>query len=403
MDKFTERLLQLVLTLWLMLILLWIGWHVIHLMYVLFQWLLKKILNIFCAWLLPVLKYPTLGFHYPSAMVFHRPEMSSRTFTNSYNVSTAGSNPVEPPKYVDTGTDPVEWPSSVETPMVPPQSVQIPSMSEHIPDHPIKLHNCFSTTEPPNGRPNCSNTNAPKLGRKERIPRTFNGTGDLEDFLAHFDQVARYNKWNEQDKGGNLALSLTEAAEQVWVDSDMIGHDISYDELVNLLRARFQPKGQEELFRSKFHKRRRQANESHADFGHAIKRLVRRAYPTFQASIRETLAMEHFMTEQNIEMRRYLRPLKLKSLDSMIQHAREFDLDTPQETVLSNNTHDTCSTSQFEQILSQVSTLIEMQHKEVHKEDSALQRRSQDSNKTRKRCPVCKWFDNHQEKCTLND
>ena len=94
MDKFTERLLQLVLTLWLMLILLWIGWHVIHLMYVLFQWLLKKILNIFCAWLLPVLKYPTLGFHYPSAMVFHRPEMSSRTFTNSCNVSTAGSNPV---------------------------------------------------------------------------------------------------------------------------------------------------------------------------------------------------------------------------------------------------------------------------------------------------------------------
>ena len=89
---------------------------------------------------------------------------------------------------------------------------------------------------------------------------------------------AEYNQWNASDKAAHLKCSLTGGAAQVLWDSGKSG-DLTYEELVGKLRARYGAAGLHERFAAELHSRRRRNNETLAELHADIKRLMALTYP----------------------------------------------------------------------------------------------------------------------------
>ena len=168
--------------------------------------------------------------------------------------------------------------------------------------------------------------------RKEKKPETYSGKDDLEDYLTHFERVTAYNEWDDDEAGAQLAMALTGAARQVWVDSG-IRDSVSYKTLSTVLRDRFQPKGQEDYYQSCFHSRRREKGESLIDFACVLKRLARRGYPMVEEKAREIIIMKQFSTDLDGEIKRLLRIRAPKTVEDMARFSMEFELDKPSKVV----------------------------------------------------------------------
>ena len=82
--------------------------------------------------------------------------------------------------------------------------------------------------------------------RSKYKPEKYDGTADWSDYLKHFERVAQWNGWSDNDKAAQLSMNFTGVARQVWSDSvedSVEAHD--YDSLVETMGQRFKPKGQE--------------------------------------------------------------------------------------------------------------------------------------------------------------
>jgi hypothetical protein len=87
----------------------------------------------------------------------------------------------------------------------------------------------------------------PRQPRKYRKPATYDGSGNLSDFLIHFEIVTEINRWVDAEKALELATCLRGAAQGVL--SDLQPDSIrSYRHLVLALNNRFQPDNQTELY-----------------------------------------------------------------------------------------------------------------------------------------------------------
>ena len=105
----------------------------------------------------------------------------------------------------------------------------------------------------------------------------YDGTGSLETFLAKFEQMAVYLKWNEIDRFHHLCASLEGAAGQVlWG----LKGDASAATVTALLRTRFGNEMQVERFRAELQARKRKHNETLQSLYLDITRMVSLAHPT---------------------------------------------------------------------------------------------------------------------------
>src|SRR6218665_1375870 len=134
-------------------------------------------------------------------------------------------------------------------------------------------------------------------GDTKRLPmkrKKFDGTGFLESFLAQFDVCARRNQWTAVDKVDFLKCSLDKAASQLlW---DFWAHtDVTYEQLVGLLRQRYGAEGQAETFRAQLYYRRQRSEESLSDHLHDIRRLAILAYPVPANETTEIVAKDAFL------------------------------------------------------------------------------------------------------------
>ena len=136
--------------------------------------------------------------------------------------------------------------------------------------------------------------------------------------------VSGWNEWTSEEKATQLAMSLTGIARQAWSDS-WGSADLDYDSLVQVMNSRFKPEGQEEAFKAEFCSRQKQAKESYADFGHALRRLAMRAFPKFQYEAREDLIIDQFIYCLEGEMKRHIKLAHPNSLEKAVTMAIEFD------------------------------------------------------------------------------
>ena len=167
---------------------------------------------------------------------------------------------------------------------------------------------------------------SPTHQRKERIPDTFAGVKtELKDFICHFETVARWNGWNEEEKGANLAISLRGSAQQVLRDLSE-GEREDFSAILRALERRFDPGERESLKRLEFRNRQRRRDESIVEFGFALNRLVHSAYPTMSVEAKETLAIDQFIAGlPSRDLRRHVQFGHPSSVHEAIALATEFE------------------------------------------------------------------------------
>jgi hypothetical protein len=122
-------------------------------------------------------------------------------------------------------------------------------------------------------------------------PQKFDGNGSFETFLYQFENCAKYNKWNSDDKVAHLRWSLTGIAAQLMWGTE----DLRYKQLIDKLRARFGGAGMEEKFQNELRCRRRAKGESLRELTQDIRRLMALAYPGEKSSLAEHIVRDAFL------------------------------------------------------------------------------------------------------------
>ncbi|CAC5369330.1 unnamed protein product [Mytilus coruscus] len=161
--------------------------------------------------------------------------------------------------------------------------------------------------------------------RKEKDPDTYNGINvEWPDYICHFEQVAMWNEWTDQEKAAQLSICLRGNAQRVL--SELTKSELSdYNKLRSALTQRFCPPERETAFRCEFRTRRRSRDESAAEYG-GLKRLASHAYPQIPMSMRESLVIEQYVSGLgNAELKRHVQFSHPSTLDKAISLAVEFE------------------------------------------------------------------------------
>ena len=128
------------------------------------------------------------------------------------------------------------------------------------------------------------------------LPEKFNGTGNYNEWISHFEGIASINNWNEADKCLWLKVRLTDKAHVALTRLPNDAHD-SYASLKAALLERFEPSSKREVYKAEFESRRKKSSESWVDFGYELLRLVDRAFPSLQQEAKEQLALSRYLDQ----------------------------------------------------------------------------------------------------------
>lgn len=109
--------------------------------------------------------------------------------------------------------------------------------------------------------------------RREKEPMRYTGKTDWLDYIEHFSAVSEWNKWNTEEMGVQLAMSLTDEAREVLSSLNRL-HQYDYDVLTDALTRRFSPEGRESQFSLELMNRVCRPDETVTAYGHAIRRLA---------------------------------------------------------------------------------------------------------------------------------
>ncbi len=160
--------------------------------------------------------------------------------------------------------------------------------------------------------------------KRAMFPEKFDGTGEWEEFIKHFNDVASWNQWSNKDKATQLGLHLTGIARSVKMD--LPGHILAdFDLLVLTLSKYFSTEGQESAFQAQFRKRVRNKGEKLVDFGHDLTRLCRKAFPNMERAARELFVMEHFKLGLDPDLRRHVQFQHPSTLEQAIVAGLEYE------------------------------------------------------------------------------
>ena len=157
------------------------------------------------------------------------------------------------------------------------------------------------------------------------FPDKYDGSVSWPDYNAHFELCADLNMWTDKQKANYLAVSLRGSAQELLGDMSLdMRQDYKY--LTETLCARFGSKGQNELFRTQLKSRLRKANETLPELAQSIRRLVCRAYPDANLSLREILSKDHFIDAlSDSDMRLRLKQSRSATLDETVRLSIELE------------------------------------------------------------------------------
>ena len=126
------------------------------------------------------------------------------------------------------------------------------------------------------------------------LPVKFNGTGNFNEWISHFEGIAAINKWTDDDKGLWLKVRLTDKAHVALMRLPNDAHE-SYASLKAALKERFEPSSKQEVYKAEFESRRKRSTESWGDFGDELLQLVDKGFPSLQPEAKEQLALSRYL------------------------------------------------------------------------------------------------------------
>ena len=133
-------------------------------------------------------------------------------------------------------------------------------------------------------------------------PDKYEGKGDLEEYLSHFQDCAELGAWDSRSKCLLLAANLRGAARKYY-DGLRSEEKKDYATLLAALRRRFGGRHLLDSWLTKLETRRRKAGEPISDVGDDIWKMTQRAYHDFDLRSQEQLALKHFYRIINAEMK----------------------------------------------------------------------------------------------------
>ena len=104
----------------------------------------------------------------------------------------------------------------------------------------------------------------------------FNGTGNFNEWISHFEGIAAINKWTDNAKSLWLKVWLTDKAHVALMRLPNDVHE-SYASLKAALKERFEPSSKQEVYKTEFESCRKRSTESWGDFGDELLQLVDKA------------------------------------------------------------------------------------------------------------------------------
>jgi len=128
------------------------------------------------------------------------------------------------------------------------------------------------------------------------IPKTYSSEGNLDDWIAHFENVAAINGWDNAAKLQWLSVRMTGCA-QVAFQRFPEAARVDYAAAKAALIECFEPLAKKDLYATEFQNRKKGLSETWGDFTDALKTLVERAFPTLQAKAKETLALNQYLSQ----------------------------------------------------------------------------------------------------------
>ena len=158
-------------------------------------------------------------------------------------------------------------------------------------------------------------------------PDSYDGTTDWSEYQIYFEQLAELNCWDDYTKAMTLGVSLRGEARMVLASLDFDQRH-RYHSLVSALAQSFSPKERVHLYQAELKARRRKGEESIADLGRDIARLVRHAYPQADSVTREVVGINAFLDAlpgPASEMKLHVIKGRPETLQEAVAHATEVD------------------------------------------------------------------------------
>ena len=158
-------------------------------------------------------------------------------------------------------------------------------------------------------------------------PETFDGSVsgvDIVEYLIHFEQIADWNKWNNDQKAKMLVIKLRGEAQKLLTTLSYL-QVMDYSALKQSLIQRFNPKEREITYRCEFRTRIRKGNEQCSDYGYALRRLAQRAYPNLPYNALEVIVIDQFiMGLGSLELQKHVQFKHPDTLNEAISMAMEY-------------------------------------------------------------------------------
>ena len=149
----------------------------------------------------------------------------------------------------------------------------------------------------------------------------YNGTGDLEDYLAQFSSIATFNRWGPNERVAVLLSKLEGDA----LKAAAVLVNPTYDQLILQLRECFSPERQD-LASLKLQSRIQGKDETLEALSLDIQKLTAKAYPTADGFTQNRLAKDAFINAiQDPAIRERLRDKNTQSLRECLSEARRIE------------------------------------------------------------------------------
>lgn len=141
----------------------------------------------------------------------------------------------------------------------------------------------------------CPNPEPQIQSNHQTKPQCFEGSEDLDEYLAQFEILSKLNRWEYHQKSLHLASSLKGNVRAILSElSNVERRDYNHLEK-KALTTRFGSQGRAEIYRAQIQIRIRNKDETISELAQSIKKLTRRAYPDAPSSLTKILSLDHFI------------------------------------------------------------------------------------------------------------